>query len=128
MEDLLESEKRLETSCQKMPTRKFNIVIVGDQTRLAFKILPAQQVEGIKQSFIVHEQATPSNPSSHTFFNNFISTNGDKLEACLKVTECPPDTMTVMAKESYLKSVLTDFLDQADLVLVSVPKDDKADY
>lgn len=66
--------------------------------------------------------------SAQVYFNHFISTSGDKLEACVKVVECPSDTALAMARDSYLQATVEDFLSQADLILVSVPRDDRADY
>ncbi len=76
----------------------------------------------------MHEQAPPSKASSSICYNHFISLNGDKLEACVKLIECPPDTATAVAQNSYLGSTLNEFLAQADLILVSVPSEDRADY
>lgn len=112
-----------------MPTRKFNVVVIGEETRLACRILPSQALTTkVATPFIVHEQGTPSKASSSMHFNHFISTNGDKLEACLRVTECPIETSTAIAREGYLRSTLLECLGQADLVLVSVPYDDRGDY
>ena len=110
-----------------MPGKKFNVVIIGENTRLASKIISAQAVVS-DTPFIVHEQTTPQKPTSSVYYNNFISLNGDKLEACLKIVECPPDTAIAVTKDSFLKSILNDYLNQADLVIVSVSGDDKLDY
>lgn len=42
--------------------------------------------------------------------------------------ECPPDTSGAIVRESYLKSTLNDFLQQADIILVSVPHEDRGDF
>lgn len=65
--------------------------------------------------------------TSSTYFNNFISTNGDKLEACLRIVECPNDTSQAISQGFTRDSVL-DHLGKADLIIVSVPEDDRSDY
>lgn len=63
-------------------------------------------------------------PSSTTFFNHFISTNGDKLEACVKIVECPKDTSTAISA-GYVRDTVLEHLGKADLIVVSVPNDDR---
>jgi hypothetical protein len=61
-------------------------------------------MQPVKPSFfVVHEQGTPKPPTSSIHYNNYISTNGEKLEACLKIIECPVDTSSAMVKDSYTR-------------------------
>jgi hypothetical protein len=65
--------------------------------------------------------------SSTTFFNYFISTNGDKNEACVRVVECPNDTSTAIS-QGYIRDSVLEHLGTADLIVVSVPQEDREDY
>jgi hypothetical protein len=64
--------------------------------------------------------------SSTTSFNYFISTNGDKLEACIRVVECPNDTSAAIS-QGYIRDSVLEHLGSADLIVVSVPKEDRGD-
>jgi hypothetical protein len=105
-------------------------VTIGEQTRLADKLLPAHTVtkSAFNLPFIIHQQGVPQKSSSQIQFNHFISTSGDKLEACLKVIECPPDTVTAMVRDGYTMTTVAEFLTQADLIIASVPLCDQSDF
>lgn len=65
--------------------------------------------------------------SSTTHFNYFISTNGDKLEACVRIVECPNDTSKAIS-QGYIRDTVLEHLGAADLIIVSVPQEDRDDY
>ena len=109
------------------PSRKFTVVVLGQQTRISHKLLPAQSLTS-PLPFIVHEQAPPLKASSSIQYNNYISLNGDKLEACVKLIEGPPDTATAITQNSYLATTLNEFLAAADLIIISVPNEDRSDF
>lgn len=46
----------------------------------------------------------------------------------MRIVECPEDTPTAMARDNYLQSTVEDYLSQADMILVSVPHDDRSDF
>jgi hypothetical protein len=66
-------------------------------------------------------------PSSTTYFNHFISKNGDKLEACIRIVECPNDTSAAIS-QGYIRDTVLQHLSNADLIVVSVPEEDRSDY
>jgi hypothetical protein len=109
-----------------LPNPRFNVVIIGEKTRIASHIIPEQAIESELQ-FVVHEQGTPIKQSSTTYFNHFISKNGDKLEACIKIVECPNDTSAAMS-QGYIRDTVLQHLSKADLIVVSVPEEDRSDY
>ena len=112
------------------PNKKLVVVIIGDQTRLGSKILQHQAVEEVKTScpFVIYEQGPPLKPTTLVNYQTFISTNGDKLEACVKIVECPKDTTTAIARDSSIQKETIDYLSSADIVLVSVADDDRVDF
>jgi hypothetical protein len=66
--------------------------------------------------------------SYSTFYNNFISLTGDKLQACLKVTECPPNTTVKMAQDSKINQTVLACLNTADVVLACPSAFDSEDF
>ena len=59
-------------------------------------------------------------PSSLVCYKNFISTSGDKLEACLKIIECPQNTTLALARDPVVFREVLDYGSVADIILVSV--------
>ena len=112
------------------PNKKLNVLIMGEQTRLACRIIPNQCTENIQTScpFIQYEQGTPLKPSSFVFYKHFISTSGDKLEACLKIIECPQNTTLAVTRDPTVFREVLDYGSKADVILVSVSQDDKKDF
>ena len=78
--------------------------------------------------FVIYEQGPPLKHTSLVNYQTFISTNGDKLEACIKIVECPKDTTTAIARDSSIQKETIDYLSGADIVLVSVADEDRVDF
>jgi hypothetical protein len=67
-------------------------------------------------------------PTYNLIYNNYISLTGDKLQACLKVTECPPNTMLKMAQDSSVNQMVLDALKSCDVVIACPDAKDRKDF
>jgi len=90
--------------------------------------IPAPEEKPAANQFVIYEQATPQRSTYNVVHNHFISLTGDKLQACLKITECPPETEVMLAKDSGVRGQMAECLAQADIVIVSVAKEEIADF
>ncbi len=114
----------------KVPNRKLHVVVIGNDTRVAQGVLnqpPPLEKPAVNQ-FVIYEQATPERSTYNIVFNHFISLTGEKLQACVKITECPPETEVMMARDSEVRFQMTECLASADIIIVSVGKEDVADF
>ena len=62
------------------------------------------------------------------YHKTFISTSGDKLEACLRIIECPPNTVQAIARDPTVFREVLDYAAKADVILISVGLEDRDDF
>lgn len=61
-------------------------------------------------------------------YKNFVSYTDSKLQACLKIVECPPDSTKKLVNDTNLNDIALTLIRDADVVLINPAETEREEF